>query len=181
VTGPHTVETTTSLSQNTTTGVITYTNEASSPQTANVVSTDANNSIKVGLDGGAYFGAYEKIVIWAEENAALSNNQLEWSFGNGATGLIGIPLPEAWEAYAVSFNADNNGAADTVLMAVIDSNTNTNLFTFTASGNANNMVYTEMLATPVAIPAGTSIGFRTVTEVGNVTDARVAVFLRRRP
>ncbi len=94
VDGAHTVETNTSLSQNTTTGVITYTNEASSPQTANVVSSDANNSIKIGLDGGAYFGAYEKIVIWAEENSSLANNQLEWSFGNGATGLIGIPLPK---------------------------------------------------------------------------------------
>ena len=123
---------------------------------------------------------YEKIVIWAEENAPLASNQLEWSFGNGSTGRIGIPLPEDWEAYAVSFNADTNGAADAVLMAVTDSNTNTNLFTFTATGNANNMVYTQMLATPVAIPAGTSIGFRTVTETGDVRDARVAVFLRRR-
>ncbi|MGB5693410.1 MAG: hypothetical protein WBM43_12465, partial [Flavobacteriaceae bacterium] len=174
-------ETNTSLAQNTTTGVITYTNEAAANQTANVVSTDANNSISVGSDGGAYYGAYEKIVIWAEENGSLANNQLEWSFGNGATGQIGIPLPEAWEAYAVSFNADANGGSDTVTMAVTDSNTNTNLFTFTASGNANNMVYTQILASPVAIPAGTSIGFRTVTESGNVSDARVAVFLRRRP
>ena len=124
---------------------------------------------------------YEKIVIWAEESAGLGSNQLEWSFGDGASGNIGIPLPEDWEAYAVSFNADNNGAADTIEMAIINSNTNTNLFTFTASGNPNNMVYTEILATPVAIPAGTSIGFRTVTEIGNVTNARVAVFLRRTP
>ncbi|MGB5818287.1 MAG: hypothetical protein WBG90_02290 [Saonia sp.] len=174
-------ETVTTLSQDNGTGVITYTDESNTPETANVVSTDADNSISVGSDGGAYVAVYEKIVIWAEENAALANNQLEWSFGNGATGRIGIPLPEAWEAYAVSFNADSNGASDSVLMAVIDSNTNTNLFTFTATGNANNMVYTEMLTTPVAIPVGTSIGFRTVTETGNVTDARVAVFLRRRP
>jgi len=39
---------------------------------------------------------YEKMVIWAEEAASLSNNQLEWSFGNNATGQIGIPLPEDW-------------------------------------------------------------------------------------
>jgi len=146
-----------------------------------VVSTDTDNSITIGSDGGAYLGVYEKIVIWAEENGGLADNQLEWSFGNGATGRIGIPLPEDWEAYAVSFNADTNGASNTVQMAVVDSNTDTNLFTFTASGNANNMVYTEILATPVAIPAGTSIGFRTVNETGAVTDARVAVFLRRRP
>lgn len=174
-------ETVTSLAQDTGTGVITYTNEAATPQTASVVSTDTDNAISVGADGGAFLAPYEKIVIWAEENGGLANNQLEWSFGNGATGRIGIPLPEAWEAYAVSFNADTNGGSDSVLMAVIDSNTNTNLFTFTATGNTNNMVYTEILTTPVAIPVGTSIGFRTITETGNVTDARVAVFLRRRP
>ena len=141
----------------------------------------ANNSISVGADGGAYLSVYEKIVIWAEENGKLSDNNTQWSYGNGATGIIGIPLPEDWEAYAVSFNADKNGGTNTVQMAVINSNTDTNLFTFTASGNADNMVYTEILATPVAIPAGTSIGFRTVNETGNVEDARVAVFLRRRP
>ncbi|MGV6844738.1 MAG: hypothetical protein ACWA42_01260, partial [Lutibacter sp.] len=48
-------ETNTNLSQNTTTGDITYTNEAGSNQTAKTVSTDANNSITVGSDGGAYY------------------------------------------------------------------------------------------------------------------------------
>jgi len=124
---------------------------------------------------------FEKIVIWAEESTGLTDDQLEWSFGNGATGQIGIPLPEDWEAYAVSFNADANGATDTVEIAVINSATNTNLFTFTASGAANNMVYTETLGTPVAIPAGTSIGFRTVDVSGTISNARVAVFLRRTP
>ena len=126
---------------------------------------------------------YEKIVIWAEEAAALSDNSLEWSFGNSATGQIGIPLPEAWEAYAVSFNSDINGANDSVEIAITNSVNNTNLFTFTATanGNADNMVYTEILTMPVAIPAGTSIGFRTVSKTGVINDARVAVFLRRQP
>jgi|GEM_PF-2588000 len=43
------------------------------------------------------------------------------------------------------------------------------------------MVYTEILTTPVTVPSGTSIGFRTVTEIGDIRDARVAVFLRRIP
>ncbi len=124
---------------------------------------------------------YEKIVIWAEEAAELQNNSLEWSFGNNAEGQIGIPLPENWEAYAVSFNADLSNPGSTAQIAVINSATNTNLFTFTASGATNNIVFTEILATPVAIPAGTSIGFRTVLETGRIRDARVAVFLRRTP
>ncbi|MGW9685650.1 hypothetical protein [Flagellimonas sp. 2504JD1-5] len=49
-------ETVTSLSQNTTTGVISYTDEdGGAAETANVVSTDANNELTVGADGGASF------------------------------------------------------------------------------------------------------------------------------
>ncbi|NAY93255.1 hypothetical protein GTQ34_15195, partial [Muricauda sp. JGD-17] len=49
-------ETVTSLSQNTTTGVISYTDEdGGTPETANVVSTDVNNELTVGADGGASF------------------------------------------------------------------------------------------------------------------------------
>jgi sulfur carrier protein ThiS len=49
-------ETVTSLSQNTTTGVISYTDEdGGAPETANVVAAEANNSITVGANGGAFF------------------------------------------------------------------------------------------------------------------------------
>ncbi len=44
----------TNLSQNASTGIISYMNENNATQTAKVVSTDANNSIKAGSDGGAY-------------------------------------------------------------------------------------------------------------------------------
>jgi hypothetical protein len=90
-------------------------------------------------------------------------------------------LPEDWEIYAVSFNANSNGAGDSAEMAVINSATNTNLLTFTATGNADNMVYTQMLTTVVPVTPGTSIGFRTINESGDIRGARVAVFLRRRP
>ncbi|MFD0863615.1 hypothetical protein ACFQ1M_15470 [Sungkyunkwania multivorans] len=47
-------ETQTDLSQNTSTGVITYVNEVNTSQIANVVSADANNVLKVGSDGGTF-------------------------------------------------------------------------------------------------------------------------------
>jgi len=50
------VETITNLSQDTTSGVITYVNEDSVSQTANVVSADSANNLSVGNDGGAYLG-----------------------------------------------------------------------------------------------------------------------------
>ncbi|WP_405379848.1 hypothetical protein [Maribacter sp. LLG6340-A2] len=49
------LETKTTISQNTTTGVITHNSEDSTTQLANVVSTNSNNSISVGTDGGAYY------------------------------------------------------------------------------------------------------------------------------
>lgn len=49
------LETKTTISQNTTTGVITHNSEDSTTQLANVVSTNTNNSITVGTDGGAYY------------------------------------------------------------------------------------------------------------------------------
>ncbi|WP_297706510.1 hypothetical protein, partial [uncultured Eudoraea sp.] len=47
-------ETVTTLSQDNATGVITYTNESATAQTADVISTDADNQITAGSDGGAY-------------------------------------------------------------------------------------------------------------------------------
>ena len=42
------------------------------------------------------FYVYDK--TWAEENAAISGNQQEWSFGNGSTGSVGLPYIEnGWE------------------------------------------------------------------------------------
>ncbi|MEM9141412.1 MAG: hypothetical protein AAGA86_00405, partial [Bacteroidota bacterium] len=48
-------DTTTNLSQNTTTGVITYTNEENTDQTANTVGAETDNSITVGANGGAFY------------------------------------------------------------------------------------------------------------------------------
>ncbi len=145
------------------------------------VQSDGTNWQQVGFNKIAY----EKIVIWAEETSSVNSNSMQWSYGNGDTGFIGIPLPEDWEAYAVSFHADNtSNATNTLIMGVGDISANgtfTELLRFTASGADDNMSYTEILVTPVAIPVGTTLGFRTITETGNVNGARVAVWLRRIP
>ena len=52
---------------------------------------------------------YSFFAIWAEENAALGNNQREWSFGNGATGDIGNVAPVDCQLFAVSYNAETAG------------------------------------------------------------------------
>src|SRR5690606_2175358 len=55
-------ETVTTLVQDNTTGVITYTDEEGEESTANVVSTDADNEITVGSDGGAFYKKVNSIV-----------------------------------------------------------------------------------------------------------------------
>ncbi|WP_157518068.1 beta strand repeat-containing protein [Flagellimonas lutaonensis] len=62
-------ETVTSLSQNTTTGVISYTDEdGGAPQTANVVGSEADNMITVGSNGGAYLVAMPTIYATGKVN-----------------------------------------------------------------------------------------------------------------
>ncbi|MBM1104559.1 hypothetical protein JQC67_00270 [Aurantibacter crassamenti] len=49
------LETKSSISQNSSTGIITHNSEDGTSQTVNLVSTNTDNSISVGTDGGAYF------------------------------------------------------------------------------------------------------------------------------
>ena len=128
---------------------------------------------------------YEKIVIWAEKSERLNNDTLEWSFGDGDKGFIGIPLPEDWEAYAVSCHVDNtrNGSASVTIAVgnISGNNAFAELFRFTATGANDNLVYHEILTTPTLVNTGTTLGFKTITRNQNMNSGRVAVWLRRRP
>ena len=74
-------ETDTSLAQNTTTGVITYTAEDGNPDTANVVSTDANNALSVGGDGGAFINT---------SSLGTDDQNLSVTSGTATTSVIAI-------------------------------------------------------------------------------------------
>ncbi|SFW68373.1 hypothetical protein SAMN05660313_03388 [Cellulophaga fucicola] len=52
----------TTLSQNNTSGVISYVNESAVTQTADVISTDANNDVTPGTDGGAFYNSMVKAI-----------------------------------------------------------------------------------------------------------------------
>jgi len=83
-------ETTTTLAQNTTTGVITYTNEDTVGATANVVSTNANNLVTVGTDGGAYVNTNAIAEPWfnaATNTGATANTQNIYQLGNVGVGI----------------------------------------------------------------------------------------------
>ena len=80
-------ETVTNLSQNNGTGVITYTNEENTNQTANVVGAETNNSITVGTNGGAFYEspikAFGKIAANGSVTKATTGVTVTKLGGNG--------------------------------------------------------------------------------------------------
>ncbi|WP_367606942.1 hypothetical protein [Legionella sp. W05-934-2] len=154
---------------------------------ANNTSASAINQANNYTDNEINTRVYEKIVIFAENTANITTGGgNQWAFGDGDTGAIGIPVAEDWELFAISFQARSVTAATTVTMFVRNMNDASNLYTFTAplaiTPPSASGVYTELLANPVPIPAGTTIGFVTsAVSAGAVTGARVAAWLRRHP
>jgi len=130
---------------------------------------------------------YEHMTIWAEEGGALSNNNTQWSYGNGATGNIGIRIDDGWEITAISMHFDTGGSGgENATISVRDfQGAGAGLvlaqaqITAAGDGQDNNSHIYEELATPVAVPNGAVIGFRTEAETGGWADGRVSVRLRK--
>lgn len=138
---------------------------------------------------------YEYRDIWAEESSGTNPNSAEWSFGNGATGYMGLPIDAGWEVEALYFMADTYPATATIQVDLMNygnvasnaaANTiaSINLTSSTDGGGTTNNAYKyESLDEPVAIPvtgSATVIGFLTRGETGNISDARVGARLRRK-
>ena len=118
---------------------------------------------------------YEWRDIWGEESAGIAANQDEYSYGNGATGRIGLPFDAGWEIQDVYLQADVAGTSATIgIMNYVNSGL-VQLGTFTATSAD----YFETLAAPVAIPAGAVLGSRTLTVAGTWSDVRVGYRCRR--
>ena len=129
---------------------------------------------------------YEYRDLWAEETAGLSDNNNQWSFGNGDVGVIGLPVGDGWEVVEMGFQSDINGANDGVIIGLVDIQTGANnievaRLTMTAAGNgqANNAHWLQEFAPSVPVPAGAVLGFRTIDEIGTISSARVTARLRR--
>ena len=131
---------------------------------------------------------YEYMDIWAEESGAIQTSQSEWSFGNGATGFIGLPVDAGWEVIAMSFHSDIWAAASSAEVHLVDFQgtptatspvISTISVTNAGDGENNNAYLYDAFPTPVAVPANAVLGFRTGTISGTVSDGRVAARLRR--
>ena len=107
--------------------------------------------------------------IWAEESGGLSNNNRQWSFGNGATGAINITMAFDCEVFAMTFDAENAGTSVSIQLMRENGPVTSQLFTG-ASGVAN--------FTAIPFTAGQRLGFQTDVETGAYSDARVCAWAR---
>jgi len=132
---------------------------------------------------------YEYRDLWAEEAAALATgSSAEWSYGNGATGFMGVVFGTGWEVIEMTFHADTFGAGSFVnidLMSYVTaSNAAANtiasmsLTSETDGGGGANNAWKVQAITPTAVPTG-PVGFITRSSGGGISDARVGARFRR--
>lgn len=134
---------------------------------------------------------YEYRDVWAEEGGVLNNNSAQWSYGNGATGFMGLPImDDGWEVTHMYFHADTYAANTAVEVALCDyttpSNAAANILATIALSNSvdgfgatNNAAKYVELSPYVPVPNPAILGFRTISRVGTASDVRVGVRLRR--
>ena len=109
-------------------------------------------------------------MIWAEENGNLNLFQSEFSFGNGATGAIGIPSHSAGTLVGAMIHA--NGGTGTTTITVRINNVDTAVVVGLNGAGSN-----VTLGGSVSVSAGDVIGFFTSALTGTLTDVRVAAVI----
>lgn len=136
-----------------------------SPVLGDQLEWDGSNWIPKSIDNG-----FTIFPIWAEENAALAaSGNYEWSFGNGATGFIGIPMGLDCELFALSLNADTFGTSVEIQAEI--NGTVAQSHNFTANNEVANF-------TAIPFTQGDLLSFMTNTSVGTTTDARICAWFR---
>lgn len=133
---------------------------------------------------------YEYRDLWAEESGPTNASNSEWSMGNGATGIIGLPFDDGWEVVGLGFQADIYAATASITVDLMNYTAGSNLPIHTlasislanstdGTGATNNAIKYEALPAPVPIPSGAAVGFFTRAVSGNISDARAYARFRR--
>ena len=144
--------------------------QTSPPSVDDLLRWDGSNWVPSETDNG-----YTIFAIWAEENGGLSNNNRQWSYGNGATGAINIVLPIDCELFAASLDVESGGSSGVSI----------NIFKNDAIERTTKSFQLfqdfETFATPTPFTAGDYVGVGTaVVGAGGATDARFCMFFRIR-
>lgn len=139
---------------------------------------------------------YEYREIWGEEAAVINNDSAEFSYGNGATGQVGMPHlgEDGWEVVGMYFNADLFAIGSSATFKakqfsshaqVISQDDICEIFiddTLPDVGS-NLASHYESFDPPLPLPYPTSfraIGFYTVSTSGGITDVRLGLRMRKK-
>lgn len=118
---------------------------------------------------------YYEFIVWAEEVSSLNGNSREYSFGNSATGNIGIPMPFECEVVGMVYQAEGGtGSADIYL--VKNGVDTTSFIGVGGSGPANGQ--TNRFGTSVPFSNTDVVGFVTKNVSGRLYDVRVGAVIR---
>lgn len=112
---------------------------------------------------------YSIFPIWVEEGSSLLVNNAQWSYGNGAVGVMGITVKNL-EVYAMSIQSLTEGTSVSIELM------RNNLPTISQTFNGGNDIID--LATPISFNNGDILGFRTDTVTGTYTNVRVCAWCR---
>lgn len=135
-----------------------------------------------GGGGGTTTTISASMIYWAEENGNLNtgtDSGFQFSFGNGSTGEIGLPVPlRGAKAIGMIYNAEVIGTSATITLYKINNSTitSTGQSITLASPNYEGMT---IFGTPVSIADDSSevFAFRTTATSGTWTDVRVGVII----
>jgi hypothetical protein len=172
-------ETITTQAQNLTTGAITYTNEAGTPVTSQVVSADAGNIVTVGADGGSFV---DNAVIKANETLTTAAQNLTTgaiTYTNEAGTPVTSQVVSADAGNIVTVGADGGSFVDN---AVIKANeTVTTIAPIVTTGNIIANYTNEAGGTPVDIKETITSLTDVVTQItdpfGNIKDLHTLTYV----
>lgn len=118
------------------------------------------------------------MMLWAEENGGLSNNNQQWSFGNGSLGngstTYGITMPRAGEVKIMTISGETAGTTTTTV-ELLNNGVATGKSITTAPNVATGV--NDFSGSPYAFAAGDVLTFRTVLG-GGMSDARVSAYIQ---
>lgn len=137
--------------------------------------------------------AYEYRDIWAEEGSALRSGSAQFSFGNGATGYMGIPVDAGWEVESMFLMASTYASTAKVKVELMDYSGPTPGSAASRAvasislenardggGDTNNAYKIETFDEAVPVVGDIIVlGFITREVTGTVSNVRVGVRLRR--
>ncbi|MBW1655403.1 beta strand repeat-containing protein [Flavobacterium quisquiliarum] len=162
-------QTVTNLVQTASTGVITYTNESGTNQTANVTSTNAGNILTVGTDGGSLFTPASLSDATSVSNSSTVNTATVTVNGKTSTGAPIVNLNET-SLSGTSLTTIVNGVSSTALdLSPILASGTTNALSLVGNTLTSNVNGVSSTSNAVSGVSNSSTGNTATVTVNGIT------------